>query len=137
VPSLSDTIRQKKRALWLLPFVIVLFWLAMRWNASHGAGFRFARDKIEASAALQNRIGKVSDVSFPIFSRYSAHYGVGYSTIHMELKAKGDRGLRMWSWTLRKTMVVPGRLSALPSMVAQCYLTTKVQMLMVVLVLTP
>ena len=65
----------------------------MRWNASHGAGFRFARDKIEASAALQNRIGKVSDVSFPIFSRYSAHYGVGYSAIHMELKAKGDRGV--------------------------------------------
>lgn len=79
--------------LWLLPFVIVLFWLAMRWNASHGASFRFAREKIEASAALQARIGKVSDVSFPIFSRYSAHYGVGYSKIHMELKAKGDRGV--------------------------------------------
>jgi hypothetical protein len=93
MPSLSDTIRQKK-VLWLLPFVLVpLFWLAMRWNASHSAGFRFARDKIEASAALQARIGKVSDVSFPIFSRYSAHYGVGYSKIHMELKAKGDRGV--------------------------------------------
>jgi hypothetical protein len=93
VPSLSDAIRQKKRALWLLPFVVVLFWLAMRWNASHGAGFRFARGEIEASAALQNRIGKVSDVSFPIFSRYSAHYGVGYSKIHMELTAKGERGV--------------------------------------------
>ena len=57
------------------------------------AGFRFARDKIEASAALQTRIGKVSDVSFPIFSRYSAHYGVGCSKIHMELNAKGDRGV--------------------------------------------
>jgi hypothetical protein len=93
VPSLSDTIRQK-RVLWLLPFVLVpLFWLASRWNASHGAGFRFARDKIEDSTALQARIGKVSDVSFPIFSHYSAHYGVGYSKIHMELKAKGDRGI--------------------------------------------
>jgi hypothetical protein len=93
VPSLSDRIRQKKRALWLLPFVIILFWLASRWNASHGAGFRFARDKIEASAMLQTRIGKVSDVSFPIFSRYSAHYGVGYSMIHMELEAKAERGV--------------------------------------------
>jgi hypothetical protein len=93
MPSLADTIR-KKKVLWLLPFVLVpLFWLAMRWNASHSAGFRFARDKIGASAALQARIGKVSDVSFPIFSRYSAHYGVGYSKIHMELKAKGDRGV--------------------------------------------
>jgi hypothetical protein len=45
------------------------------------------------STALQTRIGKVSDVSFPIFSHYSAHYGVGYSKIHMELKAKGDRGI--------------------------------------------
>lgn len=93
MPSLSATIRQN-RVLWLLPFVLVpLFWLAMRWNASHGAGFRFARDKIEASTALQSRIGKVSDVSFPIFSRYSAHYGVGYSKIHMELKANGARGV--------------------------------------------
>jgi hypothetical protein len=93
MPPLSDTIRRKKRALWLLPFVIIFFWLASRWNASHGAGFRFARDKIEASAMLQTRIGKVSDVSFPIFTRYSAHYGVGYSKIHMELKAKGERGV--------------------------------------------
>jgi hypothetical protein len=93
VPSLSDTIRQK-RVLWLLPFVLVpLFWLASRWNASHGAGFRFARAKIEDSTALQASIGKVSDVSFPIFSHYSAHYGVGYSKIHMELKAKGERGI--------------------------------------------
>ena len=93
MPSLLDTIRQRK-VLWLLPFVLVpLFWLAMRWNASHSAGFRFARDKIETSVALRARIGKVSDVSFPIFSRYSAHYGVGYSKIHMELKAKGDRGV--------------------------------------------
>jgi len=92
MPSLPDTIR-RKRVLWLLPFVLVpLFWLASRWNAAHDAGFRFARDKIEASAALQTRIGKVSDVSFPIFSRYSAHYGVGYSKIHMELNAKGERG---------------------------------------------
>ena len=90
--SLSDTIRQRK-VLWLLPFVLVpLFWFVMRWNASHSAGFRFARDKIEASTALQARIGKVSDVSFPIFSHYTAHYGVGYSKIHMELAAKGDRG---------------------------------------------
>lgn len=93
MPSLSDMIRRKKRALWLLPFVIIVFWLASRWNASHGVGFRFARDKIEASAMLQTRIGKVSDVSFPIFSSYSAHYGVGYSKIHMELKAKGERGV--------------------------------------------
>lgn len=93
MPSLLDTIRQK-RVLWLLPFVLVpLFWLASRWSASHSAGFRFARDKIEASAALQARIGRVSDVSFPIFSRYSAHYGVGYTKVHMELKAKGDRGV--------------------------------------------
>jgi hypothetical protein len=92
MPSLSATIRQKK-VLWLLPFVLVpLFWLAMRWNASHSAAFRFARDKVEASTALQARIGKVSDVSFPIFSRYSAHYGLGYSKIHMELTAKDDRG---------------------------------------------
>ena len=92
MPSLSGTIREKK-VLWLLPFVLVpLFWFAMRWNASHSAGFRFARDKIEASAALQAKIGKVSDVSFPIFSHYSAHYGVGYSKIQMELTAKGDRG---------------------------------------------
>lgn len=91
--SLSNTIRQK-RMLWVLPFVLVpLFWLAMRWNASHGAGFRFARDKIEASTALQARIGRVSNVSFPIFSHYSAHYGVGYSKIHLELKARGDRGV--------------------------------------------
>jgi hypothetical protein len=55
-------------------------------------GFRFARDQTEASAALQTRIGKVSDVSFPIFSRYSAQCGVGYSKIHMELNAKGERG---------------------------------------------
>ena len=88
-----DAIRQRK-VLWLLPFVLVpLFWLAMRWNASHNAGFRFARDKIETSAALQTRIGKVSEVSFPIFSRYSAHYGVGYSKIHMELNATGERGV--------------------------------------------
>lgn len=93
MPCQSDTIRQKK-VLWLLPFVLVpLFWLSMRWNASHGAGFRFAREKIEASTALQTRIGKVSNVSLPIFSRYSAHYGVGYSKIHLELKAKGDRGV--------------------------------------------
>ena len=93
MPSLSDTIRQQ-RVLWLTPFVLVpLFWLASRWNASHGASFRFARAKIEASTALQARIGKVSNVSFPIFSHYSAHYGVGYSKIHMELEAKGDRGI--------------------------------------------
>ena len=79
-------------ALLLLPFVIVLFWLASRWVASHGAGFRFARDKIEDSSALQARIGRVSNVSFPILSHYSAHYGMGYSKIHMELEAKGDRG---------------------------------------------
>lgn len=84
---------RQKRVLWLLPFLIALFWLAMRWNASHGAGFRFARDKIESSAAVQSRIGKVSDVSFPIFSRYSAHYGVEYSKIHMELEARGERGV--------------------------------------------
>jgi hypothetical protein len=115
VPSLSDAIRQKKRALWLLPFVIVLFWLAMRWNAAHGAGFRFARDEIEASAALQTKIGKISNVSFPIFSRYSAHYGVGYSKIHLELKAKGDRGVANveldiaeddgGSWTIERSFV--------------------------------
>ena len=74
-------------------FVLVV----MRWNASHSPGFRFARDRIEASTALQARSGKVSDVSLPIFSRYSAHYGVGYSKIHMELAAKGDRGSPMWN----------------------------------------
>ena len=50
------------------------------------------KTRLQTSSALQARIGKVSDVSFPIFSRYSAHYGVGYSKIHMELEAKGDRG---------------------------------------------
>ena len=110
-----NTIRQK-RVLWLLPIVLVpLFWLASRWHASHGAGFRFARDKIENSTALQSRIGKVSDVSFPIFSHYSAHYGVGYSKIHMELEAKGERGIAnvdvdiaeddVGSWTIERSSV--------------------------------
>lgn len=115
MPSLSETIRQKK-VLWLSPLVLVpLFWLASRWSAAHGAGFRFARDEIEASAALQTRIGKIFDVSFPIFSRYSAHYGVGYSKIHLELKAKGDRGVAnveldiakydAGSWTIERSFV--------------------------------
>ena len=66
----------------------------MRWNASHGAGFRFAREKIEASTALQTRIGKVSNVSLPIFSPLQRPtMGWGTAKIHLELKAKGDRGV--------------------------------------------
>jgi hypothetical protein len=72
--------------------VVPLFWLGSRLQASHSDGFLFVRNKIESSVAVQSKIGQVTDVHFPVFSRYSAHYGVGYTRVHMELRATGRKG---------------------------------------------
>jgi len=80
------------KALLLSLIVIPLFWLGSRFQASHSDGFVFAKSKIESSHAVQSKIGRISDVHFPIFSSYSAHYGVGYTNVHMELRAVGSVG---------------------------------------------
>jgi hypothetical protein len=72
--------------------VVPSFWLASRLQASHSDGFLFVRNKIESSVAVQSEIGHITDVHFPVFSRYSAHYGVGYTRVHLELLAVGNKG---------------------------------------------
>jgi hypothetical protein len=75
----------------LLSLILVpLFWLGSRFQASHSDGFIFVKSKIESSLAVQSKIGRVTAVHFPIFSSYSAHYGVGYTNVHMELRAVGS-----------------------------------------------
>jgi hypothetical protein len=82
-------IERKRWWLWSLALV-PLVWFAARWQIVHSDGFRYVRVLLMTSPVVQSRIGHVENVTLPMFTRYSSHYGIAYTRIYLEVDAKGQ-----------------------------------------------
>lgn len=83
--------RLRNSFLWSL-VGMAIFLAAIQFQAVHSDGFVFVRNKIESSSVVRSKLGTINQVHLPFFGNYSAHFGVSYTGVHLELHVVGSKG---------------------------------------------